>query len=175
MEDDYCEIVKSFHNIELAIISPEFTKRMLRYAELYKKMSVSYIFDPGQHITSFEAEELIFILSGAKVLICNDYEIQMILDKIGENGVLNLAEKIEIIIVTKGAKGSEIYHKNEKIIIPSAKPKNTCDPTGAGDAYRAGFIKGLLEGWPLEKAGRFAGLISVYAVETYGTQSYDFT
>ena len=90
-------------------------------------------------------------------------------------GARNLAKMVEILVITKGAEGSEIYKNGQKIIIPPAKPKNTSDPTGAGDAYRAGFIKGLINGWTLEKTGRLAGLISVYTVEKYGTQTHSFS
>src|SRR3989339_509528 len=82
---------------------------------------------------------------------------------------------VKILVITKGSKGSEIFTKGKVVKIPPAKPKNTSDPTGAGDAYRAGLIKGLIEGWPLEKTGRLAGLISVYTVEKYGTQTHRFT
>ena len=82
---------------------------------------------------------------------------------------------MEILVITKGAKGSEIHSHGKIIRIPSAKPKNTSDPTGAGDAYRAGLIKGLIENWPLEKTGRLAGLVAVYTVEKYGTQTHKFT
>jgi adenosine kinase len=78
-------------------------------------------------------------------------------------------------VITKGEKGSEIRTGDKIIKIPAAKAKNTCDPTGAGDAYRAGLIYGLLNNWPLEKTGRLAGLVSVYTVEKYGTQTHNFT
>ena len=81
----------------------------------------------------------------------------------------------EILVITKGDKGSEIHNEGKIIKIPPAKPKNTSDPTGAGDAYRAGLIKGLAEGWPLEKTGRLAVLVAVYTVEKYGTQTHKFT
>lgn len=159
----------------LAIIAPEYTKRMMAYVRIYKKFGVPYIFDPGQQITALTEEELTEAIEGAKVLIGNDYEAQMILDKINLSDVKNLFEKVEILVITKGTEGSEIYHQGGKIIIPPAKPKNTSDPTGAGDAYRAGFIKGLIEGWPLQKIGRFAGLIACYTIEKYGTQTHEFT
>jgi len=85
-----------------------------------------------------------------------------------------LEKMTEILVITKGAKGSEIHSHGRVIKIPSAKPKNTSDPTGAGDAYRAGLIKGLGEGWPLEKTGRLAALVAVYTVEKYGTQTHKF-
>ena len=81
----------------------------------------------------------------------------------------------DMVVTTSGKRGSVITTKNKKYIIPSAKPKNESDPTGAGDAYRAGFIKGLLMGYPIPKTGRLAALVSVYTVEKYGTQTHHFT
>lgn len=157
----------------IAIIAPGNTDDMENYAELYKKEKVKYIFDPGQTITSLSKMALKNSINGAWVLIGNDYEISIIKKKTGWTSKA-LSDKVEILIITKGAEGSEIYQQARKIKILPAKPKNTSDPTGAGDAYRAGLIKGLIKGWPMEKAGRLAGLISVYTVEKYGTQTHKF-
>ncbi len=158
----------------IAIIAPGNTADMEQYAKLYKKEKVKYIFDPGQSITSLSGSVLKNSISGAWILIGNDYEINIIKKKTGWTGKALLG-KIKMLIITKGAKGSEIYQQGKKIIIPPAKPKNTSDPTGAGDAYRAGLIKGLINGWSIEKAGRLAGLVSVYTVEKYGTQTHRFS
>ena len=158
----------------LAIVSPDLVARMLEYVKIFKQYNFPYIFDPGQQITSFSKKELGWAIAGSRVLIGNDYEIQLVLKRL----VINLArlEKMtEILVITKGDKGSEIHNEGKIIKIPPAKPKNTSDPTGAGDAYRAGLIKGLAEGWPLEKTGRLAGLVAVYTVEKYGTQTHKFT
>jgi len=169
----YCQIVKKIKNIKMAIIAPEVKERMIEYAKLYKKLKVPYIFDPGQQIINFSSRELKQAINGAKVLIGNDYEIQLIINKLGL-GQKDLGKLVETLIITHGAKGSEIWVKGKRIKIPAAKPKNTCDPTGAGDAYRAGLIKGMIEGWSWEKIGRLAGLVSVYTVEKYGTQTHRF-
>ena len=83
-------------------------------------------------------------------------------------------EKVEILVTTLGVKGSVIKSKGKTYLIPAAKPKNIKDPTGAGDAYRAGFLKGLIDGLSLDKTGRLASVVAVYAVETYGTQTHKF-
>lgn len=163
-----------YNKNSLAIIAPDYVARMIEYAKIFKRNKVPYIFDPGQQITSFRDSELNQAISGAKVLIGNDYEIQLILNKL-KLGMKKLEKMVEILVVTKGAGGSEIYHQGKKIKIPAAKPVNTSDPTGAGDAYRAGLIKGLIEGWPLSKVGRLAGLVAVYTVEKYGTQTHRFS
>ncbi|RMD59343.1 carbohydrate kinase family protein [Candidatus Parcubacteria bacterium] len=170
----YCQTVNRIKKIDLAIIAPDSAKRMVKYARLYQARKITYIFDPGQQITSLSNADLRLALRGAFMLIGNDYEIQIIIQKMNLS-LSQLTKQLKLLVITKGSKGSIIYHQNKKIIIPPAKPKNTSDPTGAGDAYRAGFIKGLLEGWPLEKVGRLAGLVSVYTVEKYGTQTHYFS
>ncbi|MBI2459901.1 MAG: carbohydrate kinase family protein [Parcubacteria group bacterium] len=158
----------------LAIIAPDIVARMTEYAKMFKRFKTAYIFDPGQQITGYNASELRYSISGAKALIGNDYEIQLILNKL-KIKLKQLEKMVEILIITKGGQGSEIYNLGKKIIIAPAKPKAILDPTGAGDAYRAGFIKGLIMGWPLEICGRLASLVAVYTVEKYGTQTHSFS
>jgi adenosine kinase len=147
---------------------------MLEYARLYKILKVPYIFDPGQQLTSFSGAELKKMIKGSKVLIGNDYEIKLISDKTGLS--VNQLEKLtEILVITSGAKGSQIYTKNKKINIKAVKIKKIVDPTGAGDAYRAGFISGLLMSNDLREAGQLGSLIGAYAVEHQGTQTHNFS
>ncbi len=158
----------------LAIISPGFIGDMVAYPKICQKNKIPYIFDPGQQIPALGREGLKKGITGAKILISNDYELSMIIDKTGwqESDIM---EKVEILVTTLGEKGSVIKTKDQKFIIPSAKPLVVKDPTGAGDAYRAGFIKGLVNNWPLAKAGRLGALVAVYTVEAYGTQTHRFT
>lgn len=170
----YCQLVKNIKNVSLAIISPDYKPRMLEYARLYKILKVSYIFDPGQQLTSFSGAELKKMINGSKVLIGNDYEIKLISDKTGFS-ISQLEKLTEILVITSGAKGSQIYTKNKKINIKAARIKKIVDPTGAGDAYRAGFISGLLMGDDLKEAGQLGSLIGAYAVEHQGTQTHNFS
>ena len=172
--DKFFQEIKKIKKIDLAIVSPELKERMLGHIKIYKELKIPYVFDPGQQITSFSASDLNLAIKGAKILIGNDYEIELIIKKLSVN-IEKLQKFCEILVITKGSKGSLIYCKGKKIVIPPAKPKNTSDPTGAGDAYRAGLIKGVLSDWPLEKAGRLAGLVAVYTVEKYGTQTHRFS
>ncbi len=161
-------------NYKIAIVSPQNPVDMVKLPQIFKAKNIPYIFDPGQQVTSLADSQLRKAIAGAKVLIGNDYEINLISKKIGwSNG--DLVKKTEILITTFGSKGSVIKQGDKIYKIPPAKPKNTSDPTGAGDAYRAGLIYGLLQNWPLAKIGRFAGLVSVYTVEKYGTQTHRFT
>ena len=157
----------------LAIISPQNPVDMVKLPEVFKRKKINYIFDPGQQVVALSGAQLKKSITGSYVLIGNDYEISLITKKTGWS-ISQLIKKSEIVVTTLGEKGSVIRQGGKTYKIPSSKPKNTSDPTGAGDAYRAGFIYGLLNNWPLEKIGRFAGLVSVYTVELYGTQTHKF-
>jgi len=168
------KLKKEFLKNSLAIISPGCLEDMRNYLAIYKKNKIPYIFDPGQQITILSKKELTQGISGAKVFISNDYELSLVTQKTGldENDIIN---QVEILVTTLGEKGSVIKTKTEKYEIPVAKPKAVKDPTGAGDAYRSGFVKGLIAGLPLAKCGRLAAVVSAYTVETYGTQTHKFT
>lgn len=171
---DYARRAKDMKGITLAIIAPDAKERMLEYAAIYRKNKVPYIFDPGQALTAWSAPELRRAIGGAKVLIGNDYEIKLIATRLGHD-ISRLAKQVEILVVTKNGEGSDIYQSGRKISIKAAKPKNTNDPTGAGDAYRAGLIKGLVNGYNLKTCGQLASLVAVYTVEKYGTQTHRFS
>lgn len=174
LDVDYCQVVRKIKDVSLAIISPDFKPRMLEYAKLYKELGIPYIFDPGQQITSFNISEIKNMIKGADVLIGNDYEIKLILNKLSLDS--NRLEKmLRVLVVTKGAQGSEIYSEGQKIIVPPVKVKNVADPTGAGDAYRAGLIKGLVSNSGLKKSGQLGSLIASYAVAYQGTQIHKFS
>ncbi|OGF28430.1 hypothetical protein A2331_03235 [Candidatus Falkowbacteria bacterium RIFOXYB2_FULL_34_18] len=170
----YCDILRDVKNVELMIISPDYYPRMMRYVELCQELGVSYIFDPGQAVGSMNRDDLKKAISGSRMLICNEYEYFVIMREIGGN-LKSLLSMTDIFVCTKGSHGSEIATKDRVFILPCAKVDKVLDPTGAGDAYRAGFIKGLIEGWDLSRTGRFAGVASAYAVEQYGTQNHHFS
>jgi len=158
----------------LAIIAPSSKAGMIFLANEYQKRKIPYIFDPGQALTLFNKTELLRCLRGAKIVIGNDYEISLIkkISRLKLNGLLKLTE---IIITTFGAQGSSIGTKAKSIKIPAFKIKKPLDPTGAGDAYRAGLIKGLIDNRPLKECGLLASVCASFAVEKYGTQEHKFT
>lgn len=158
----------------LAIIAPGYPESMKEYAAFYRKNNIPYIYDPGQQITVLNDRELLNGIGGAKAFISNSYELGMVMRKTGFNED-ELLEKTEILVTTRGGEGCTIRTKGASYDIPPAKPENTSDPTGAGDAFRAGFIKGLALGLPLDIAGRLAATVAVYTVEKYGTQTHSFT
>ncbi len=159
---------------KLAIVAPGNTEDMVAYSRSYKQHHISYIFDPGQQITSLSAEELVEMVTGSKVLICNDYELEMIIQKTGLEQD-ELLKRTEAIISTFGENGSLVITRQEEIKIVAAKASKVLDPTGAGDAYRAGLIKGLVLGENLVNAARMGATCSSYAVECQGTQEHEFT
>lgn len=158
---------------DLAIVSPDNKERMIQGAQSFLKNKIPYIFDPGQQIGNLSKLNLENILKHSLALVGNDYEIELILSKLGIN-LEKLRKAVEILIISKGGEGSVIYNLGKKYIIKPAKPSKIVDPTGAGDAYRAGFIKGLISGLNLEQAGRLASVVAVYAIEKQGTQNHKF-
>ncbi|MFA5070051.1 MAG: carbohydrate kinase family protein [Patescibacteria group bacterium] len=165
---------KKIKQAKYFLISPGNKKDMMDSVLVARKNKIPHIFDFGQQLAILTRSELIKGILGAKIVIANDYEIELMLKKTGLTKK-KIFDKIELLITTLGPGGALFETKNRIIKIPPAKPKNTCDPTGAGDAFRAGLIKGLAEGYPLEKVGRLAALVSVYTVEKYGTQTHHFT
>ena len=146
---------------------------MVSYSKQYQEKGLDYIFDPGQAIPAFSEKQLKRSINGAKIFIVNDYEMSLSLKKTAWSKK-QLKKKVEIVITTLGDKGSIIENKGKLIKVLTAKPKNISDPTGAGDAYRAGLIKGLANNWDLKKAGQLAATVSAYTVEKYGTQTHSF-
>lgn len=168
------EIKKEWLKSSFAIVAPGYKEDMVKYPQAYKENNVPYIFDPGQQITSLGADELKNGIEGSMTFISNDYELSLVMKKTGWSES-DIMERAKILVTTLGEKGSVIKTKKEKLEILSAKPENISDPTGAGDAFRAGFIKGLINKWPLDKCGKLASIISVYTVEKYGTQTHKFS
>lgn len=157
----------------LAIVSPGNLKDMVEYPAIYQKMGIDYIFDPGQAIPLLSVDDLLTSISGAKILISNDYELEMILKKT-RLIFSEIRERVEVIITTMGDHGSRITTSDEEMAVPAAKPLGVIDPTGAGDGYRAGLIKGLVENYDLRNCARLGGVVALYTVEKYGTQTHEF-
>lgn len=159
---------------ELAILAPNSKEATIDYSHKLTNKNILYIFDPGQMIIAFEKHELTNLLSNSYVSIFNDYEMQLFTDRTGIS-IDKAIDMVDYLIITLGEKGSLIYHQGNKYKIPTAKPININDPTGAGDAYRSGIISGLLNNWEIEQMGRVAALSSVYTVEKYGTQTHQYS
>ncbi len=165
----------SFNGIDprdtLAIVAPGNLEDMLAYTRTYKTEGVPYIFDPGQSIPAWEGADLKEMATGAMALIVNDYELEMFRKKTGlkEAGILELTG---VLITTKGEAGSVLLTDQGEEAIPAAPAPGVVDPTGAGDAYRAGLIKGLILGLPWVTAARMGAVLASFAVEQQGTQEH---
>jgi len=169
----------SFHdmgvsNDDLVIISPNDPAAMTQYAAECKALGIPYIYDPSQQIIRLAPDELMESADGARILIVNDYELEMFKNKTGltDEGVRQLPEAL---IVTRGESGSTIWAEGRRVDIPAVRPKNLCEPTGVGDAYRAGIVKGVIRGYSWETIGRIASLAATYVLEEHGTQNHRYT
>ena len=167
------------HGDTVAIISPGNLDDMYNFSNIYKQKKIDYIFDPGQSLPAWTKERLTGMLDGSKIFICNDYELQLTQDKTSMT-IDDILEKTEILVQTKGEYGSVVilkeHGKTKNIDIPAAKVSSVKDPTGAGDAYRAGLMKGFfLSDNDIMHAAKIGAVTAAYSVEVYGPQNFNFT
>ncbi|HET7312950.1 carbohydrate kinase family protein, partial [Salinisphaera sp.] len=160
--------------ITLGIVSPDGKEGMVSHAQQFADAGIDFIFDPGQGLPMFNGGELKTIIDQAAYLAVNDYESQLVRDRTGL-GEAEIAAKLKALIVTKGAKGSVIYADGKTYEIPTGNPSALSDPTGCGDAFRAGLIYGLQQGYDWETTGRIASLLGTIKIERPGTQNHTFT
>lgn len=157
-----------------AIVAPGNLEDMLIYSRRCKELQIPYIFDPGQSIPALSAENLVEMITGSKMLISNDYELEMIQKNTGL-GIYDLIDRCGAVITTLGERGSTVMTRHEKEDIPAVQAKRVVDPTGAGDAYRAGIIKGVVMKKTLVESAQMGSTCASFAVEFYGTQEHHFT
>lgn len=160
--------------IELGIVAPDGRDAMVEHAEQFAAANIPFFFDPGQGLPMFDGDDLIRFLGQATYAVLNDYESQMLLDKTGLS-LEQLAEKVEALVVTRGGDGSQIYYAGDMIRIPSAPISAAVDPTGCGDAYRAGLLYGVAHDLDWASSGRIASLCGAIKIEHSGTQNHQFT
>lgn len=157
----------------LAIVAPGNLDDMRTYSRRYRERGVAYIFDPGQSIPALSAEDLTAMTTGAAVLISNDYELEMIKSTTAL-GLDDLLTRCAAVITTLGEKGSIVHTAAGDTPIPAAAADAVLDPTGAGDAYRAGVLKGMAEGGDLITCARMGSVCASFAVARHGTQEHRF-
>ena len=162
------------NGIKLGIVAPDGRDGMLQHAEQFVEANIPFIFDPGQGLPMFSGEELLDFVDKATWVALNDYEAQLMEERTGKSPH-ELAEMVDALIVTRGAKGSQIYTTQHRHEIPLAKVDSIKDPTGCGDAYRAGLLYGLLNGLDWKTTGRIASLMGAIKIESHGTQNHAFT
>jgi adenosine kinase len=158
----------------LIIVSPGNLDDMANYPCACKARGIDYIFDPGQSLPMWDAKALVRSMEGCRILIVNDYELDLIMSKTGLNKKALLALP-NAVITTLGEHGSRISTLDGEVGIPVIPPLAVKDPTGAGDSYRGGLICGLMQGKDIEQSARMGSVCASFAVECYGTQEYRFT
>ena len=160
--------------VELAIISPNDPAAMNAYVEECKQVGISYIYDPSQQVIRLSAEALVAGIDGCKLLTVNEYELGMIQEKTG----LSKTEVVDMtggLLLTLAKKGSQIFVDGQVINIPAVPPRKLVEPTGAGDAFRGGLLRGIQLGLPWSIAGRMGALAATYVLENMGTQGHHYT
>jgi adenosine kinase len=160
--------------VALGIVAPDGRQAMIEHAGQFKEARIPFIFDPGQGLPMFGGEELARFIDQATWVAVNDYEWQMLQQKTGLTAA-EVTAKVAALIVTHGAEGSSIYTRERTWTVPAVTPRAVVDPTGCGDAYRAGLIHGLLHGLDWETTGRIASLMGSIKIESRGPQNHDFT
>ena len=157
------------------VIGPNDPEAMKRYIASAKEHGLRYLYDPAFQIDNFTPEELTDAIQSAELVIGNDYEIALIEQKLGISHEEFILMGPKAIITTLGGKGSIIETRHEAIHIHPAKAKRVSDPTGAGDAYRGGFLAGYIRGFDLSTCGQMGSVAAVYTVEKYGTVTHHYT
>ncbi len=156
------------------MISPNDPRAMVQYARECKESKLPYIYDPSQQIIRLNGEELADGVRGSTMTIVNEYEFEMLKNKTGWSDAQVIAQT-QTLIVTLGEKGSRIHVDGKSFVVPIVPARRQADPTGVGDAYRAGIIKGYLKKLPWETIGKIGSLAATYVLEEYGTQNHRYT
>ena len=160
---------------QVVVIAPDDPEAMVRHCREAREAKVQFVYDPSFQVIAMDGNTLWESSRGAHTLILNDYEFAVFSEKIGRT-VEQILESVDIVVVTRGENGSQIYRKGQSTIdIKPAKVLAVVDPTGAGDAYRGGFVAGMVQGLPLEICGQMGSISAAYAVEHYGTQSHSYS
>ncbi len=169
---------QSLHDIQnrpdLVVISPNSPDAMTKFAAECRELKIPYLYDPSQQILRLEGPELARDMDGAHFLFVNDYEFGLILKKTGLD-LAKMLQHVDVIIVTRGKDGSTVYAAGKEYNIPVFPELRIVDPTGVGDAFRAGFLTGYSRGWSWELCGQIGSLAATYCLEQKGTQNHSFT
>ena len=161
------------NDISIGIVSPDGKDGMQLHAEQFVELDIPFIFDPGQGMPRFNGAELLKFIDQATWMTLNDYESELMQERTGLS-LEQLAERVQALIITLGSKGSKIYTQGRVIDIPAAQVNSLNDPTGCGDAYRAGLLYGLMNELDWEITGRIASLLGAIKIEHHGTQNHHF-
>jgi len=173
MSDSHANHVRDVPGITFGIVAPDGREAMLQHVEEFAARGIPFIFDPGQAMPLFDGAEFRAMIGKSTYVIVNDYESQLLQARTGWSAA-EIAAKVQAYIVTQGPRGSHIHAGGETIEVPPAREREVVDPTGCGDAYRAGLIFGLMRGMDWPTVGRIASLMGALKVEHPGTQNQRF-
>ena len=158
-------------DVTLGIVSPDGRDGMLQHARQFHELGIPFIFDPGQGLPMFNGEELLEFIRLADYCTVNDYEAKLLTERTGKS-LEEIATQVRALVVTLGANGSQIYADGARIDIPAVPAAELLDPTGCGDAYRAGLLYGIANGWDWRKTGRLAALMGSIKIAQRGGQNH---
>ncbi len=173
MGESHQNKVSDVSSADIGIVSPDGRDGMIEHAQQFTQAGIPFIFDPGQGMPMFSGEELVVFVEQATYVAVNDYESQMLQDKTGLS-LESIASKVDALIITKGGEGSEVHANGEVLNIAPAKADSTQDPTGCGDAYRAGLLYGLMNDMDWKTTAQLAGLLGAIKIAHLGTQNHQF-
>jgi adenosine kinase len=173
MAKSHLNPVPTTAGVTLGVVAPDGRDGMLQHAAQFAAAGIPWLFDPGQGLPMFDGPELLDFVRQATWVAVNDYEAQMLQERTGLSAT-DVAAEVRAYVVTKGAEGSVVYADGHEYVIPAAPPDDVKDPTGCGDAYRAGLLYGLMNELDWETTGRIASLMGSIKIAHAGTQSHRF-
>lgn len=174
MNFSHLNSVQNTRDIRLGIIAPDGRDGMMQHAREFHEAGIPFVFDPGQGLPMYNGEELLDFIDKADYIAVNDYEGQMLQDRTGHN-LESLSGKAKALIITLGAQGSIIYANGKQFEIPCIKPKEIVDPTGCGDAYRAGLLYGIANNLDWQTTGQLGSLMGALKIARRGGQNHQFS
>lgn len=171
MSSAHLNKVSEAAGVKLGIISPDGRDGMIQHAEQFAEAEIPFIFDPGQGLPMFDGDDLLKFMKLARYCTVNDYEAKLMCERTGQT-LEQLATLVDALVVTLGAQGSQIFTGGQRIDVPCVKPTAVVDPTGCGDAYRAGLLYGLGLGWDWQKCGQLASVMGSIKIAHRGGQNH---
>jgi adenosine kinase len=174
MDSSHTNHVGSAANVKLGIVAPDGRAGMFQHAREFAAAGIPFVFDPGQGLPMFNGPELLEFIDLADYAAFNDYEAKLVQEKTGET-IERLASRVKGLVVTRGAEGSFIYANGQRHEIPCVKPESIADPTGCGDAYRAGLLYGIVNGLEWQQTGQLASIMGSMKIARRGAQNHRMT
>jgi adenosine kinase len=171
MTESHLNRIGDAKDIALAIVAPDGRDGMVEHARDLAAAGIPYMFDPGQGLPMFNGEELLAFIDKASYVAVNDYEGKMLEERTGQS-LDSIAKKVKALVVTRGAEGSTIIAAGQRIDVPAVKPEAIVDPTGCGDAYRAGLLYGIVKGLDWKATGQLASVMGSIKIASKGGQNH---